>query len=224
MRTHGGKGSKQRPTDSKKFENNFDNIFRKTNENKAELLEEQVLDMSADLLESAKKLIDEVLEDVQEVEETPPLGLCVQQPTQDSKGNYGVAWRGCNNFGKAGEFMNVFGQQTLTKPTLPGYGLGALRIDLIEEELDELKEAIVDQDIVEIADALTDILYVVYGAGHAFGIDLDKCYAEVHRSNMTKLDDDGKPLFREDGKVMKSSSYEPPNLSKIILGDINDAV
>ena len=81
MRTHGGKGSKQRPTDSKKFENNFDNIFRKTNENKAELLEEQVLDMSADLLESAKKLIDEVLEDVQEVEETPPLGLCVQQPT-----------------------------------------------------------------------------------------------------------------------------------------------
>lgn len=224
MRTHGGKGSKQRPTDSEKFENNFDNIFRKTNENKAELLEEQVLDMSADLLESAKKLIDEVLEDVQEVEETPPLGLCVQQPTQDSKGNYGVAWRGCNNFGKAGEFMNVFGQQTLTKPTLPGYGLGALRIDLIEEELDELKEAIVDQDIVEIADALTDILYVVYGAGHAFGIDLDKCYAEVHRSNMTKLDEDGKPLFREDGKVMKSSSYEPPNLSKIILGDINDAV
>jgi len=224
MRTHGGKGSKQRPTDSEKFENNFDNIFRKTNENKAELLEEQVLDMSADLLESAKKLIDEVLEDVQEVEETPPLGLCVQQPTMDSKGNYGVAWRGCNNFGKAGEFMNVFGQETLTKPTLPGYGLGALRIDLIEEELDELKEAIVDQDIVEIADALTDILYVVYGAGHAFGIDLDKCYAEVHRSNMTKLDEDGKPLFREDGKVMKSSSYEPPNLSKIILGDINDAV
>ena len=224
MRTHGGKGSKQRPTDSKKFENNFDNIFRKTNENKAELLEEQVLDMSADLLESAKKLIDEVLEDLQEVEETPPLGLHHQQPTQDSKGNYGVAWRGCNNFGKAGEFMNVFGQQTLTKPTLPGYGLGALRIDLIEEELDELKEAIVDQDIVEIADALTDILYVVYGAGHAFGIDLDKCYAEVHRSNMTKLDEDGKPLFREDGKVMKSSSYEPPNLSKIILGDINDAV
>jgi len=223
MRTHGGKGSKQRPTDSKKFENNFDNIFRKTNENKAELLEEQVLDMSADLLESAKKLIDEVLEDT-EVRETPPLGLCVQQPTMDSKGNYGVAWRGCNNFGKAGEFMNVFGQQTLTKPTLPGYGLGALRIDLIEEELDELKEAIVDQDIVEIADALTDILYVVYGAGHAFGIDLDKCYAEVHRSNMTKLDEDGKPLFREDGKVMKSSSYEPPNLSKIILGDINDAV
>ena len=81
MRTHGGKGSKQRPTDSKKFENNFDNIFRKTNENKAELLEEQVLDMSADLLESAKKLIDEVLEDVQEVEETPPLGLHHQQPT-----------------------------------------------------------------------------------------------------------------------------------------------
>jgi len=203
MRTHGGKGSKQRPTDSKKFENNYDAIFGN---------------------KSAPNTEVEVEVEEAEVRETPPLGLHHQQPTQDSKGNYGVAWRGCNNFGKAGEFMNVFGQQTLTKPTLPGYGLGALRIDLIEEELDELKEAIVDQDIVEIADALTDILYVVYGAGHAFGIDLDKCYAEVHRSNMTKLDEDGKPLFREDGKVMKSSSYEPPNLSKIILGDINDAV
>jgi len=227
MRTHGGKGSKQRPTDSEKFENNYDNIFRKSNDNKVDLLEEQVLDMSADLLESAKKLIDEVLndvEEVQEVEETPPLGLCVQQPTMDSKGNYGVAWRGCNNFGKAGEFMNVFGQQTLTKPTLPNFDLAALRLDLIQEEVDELREGLANQDIVEIADALTDILYVVYGAGHAFGIDLDKCYAEVHRSNMTKLDEDGKPLFREDGKVMKSSSYEPPNLSKIILGDINDAV
>ena len=218
MRTHGGKGSKQRPTDSEKFENNYDNIFRKTNENKADLLEEQVLDMSADLLDSAKKLIDEVLNDV-EKEETPPLGLHVQRPTMDSKGNYDVKWVGCNNFGKAGEFMKVFGQQTLTRPTLPGYGLGALRIDLIEEELDELKEAIVNQDIVEIADALTDILYVTYGAGHAFGIDLDKCYNEVHRSNMTKLDEDGNPLFREDGKVMKSSSYEPPNLTKIILGE-----
>jgi len=205
MRTHGGKGSKQRPTDSEKFENNYDAIFG--NKRKTTPLPEV-----------------EVEVEEAEVSETPPLGLCVQQPTMDSKGNYGVAWRGCNNFGKAGEFMNVFGQETLTKPTLPNFDLAALRLDLIQEEVDELREGLANQDIVEIADALTDILYVVYGAGHAFGIDLDKCYAEVHRSNMTKLDEDGKPLFREDGKVMKSSSYEPPNLSKIILGDINDAV
>ena len=117
--------------------------------------------------------------------------------------------------------MQIFGQETLTRPTVPGYGLGALRIDLIEEELDELKEAIVAQDIVEIADALTDILYVTYGAGHAFGIDLDACYNEVHRSNLTKLDEDGKPLYREDGKVMKSNRYEEPNLTRIILGEQN---
>jgi len=205
MRTHGGKGSKQRPTDSEKFENNYDAIFG----NKSKTTPPPEVEVE----------VEEA-----EVSETPPLGLCVQQPTMDSKGNYGVAWRGCNNFGKAGEFMNVFGQQTLTKPTLPNFDLAALRLDLIQEEVDELREGLENQDIVEIADALTDILYVVYGAGHAFGIDLDKCYAEVHRSNMTKLDEDGKPLFREDGKVMKSSSYEPPNLSKIILGDINDAV
>jgi predicted HAD superfamily Cof-like phosphohydrolase len=224
MRTHGGKGSKQRPTDSEKFDTNFDNIFRKSNDNKADLLEEKVLDMSSDLLDSAKKLIDEVLEDTPwteepEVEATPPLGLHTQRPTMDSKGNYGVNWVGCNNFGKAGEFMNVFGQETLTRPTLPSFDLAGLRLDLIQEEVDELREGLANQDIVEIADALTDILYVVYGAGHAFGIDLDKCYQEVHRSNMTKLDADGKPLFREDGKVMKSDSYEPPNLTKIILGE-----
>ena len=205
MRTHGGKGSKQRPTDSEKFENNYDAIFG----NKSKTTPPPEVEVE----------VEEA-----EVSETPPLGLHHQQPTQDSKGNYGVAWRGCNNFGKAGEFMNVFGQETLTKPTLPNFDLAALRLDLIQEEVDELREGLANQDIVEIADALTDILYVVYGAGHAFGIDLDKCYAEVHRSNMTKLDEDGKPLFREDGKVMKSSSYEPPNLSKIILGDINDAV
>jgi len=218
---HGGKGDKNRTQDKTKYENNFDNIFRKSNDNKADLLEEKVLDMSSDLLDSAKKLIDEVLSDVEEaqVEETPPLGLHAQRPTMDSKGNYGVNWVGCNNFGKAGEFMKVFGQETLTRPTLPSWELAALRLDLIQEEVDELKEGLANQDIVEIADALTDILYVVYGAGHAFGIDLDKCYNEVHRSNMTKLDADGKPLFREDGKVMKSESYEPPNLTKIILGE-----
>ena len=194
MRTHGGKGSKQRPTDSKKFENNYDAIFR-NNTTPATPTEEA------------------------QVEETPPLGLHSQRPVMDSKGNYLVKWVGCNNFGKAGEFMNVFGQETLTRPTLPNFDLAGLRLDLIQEEVDELREGLANQDIVEIADALTDILYVVYGAGHAFGIDLDKCYQEVHRSNMTKLDADGNPLFREDGKVMKSDSYEPPNLTKIILGE-----
>jgi predicted HAD superfamily Cof-like phosphohydrolase len=221
---HGGKGDKNRTKDKDQYANNFDNIFRKSNENKADLLEERMLDMSSDLMDQAKKMLDEVLNDVKEVEETPPLGLHVQRPTMDSKGNYSVEWVGCNNFGKAGEFMNVFGQETLTRPTLPNSDLAGLRLDLIQEEVDELREGLANQDIVEIADALTDILYVVYGAGHAFGIDLDKCYQEVHRSNMTKLDADGKPLFREDGKVMKSDSYEPPNLTKIILGDINDAV
>ena len=231
---HGGKGDKNRTQDKTKYENNFDNIFRKSNDNKADLLQEKVLDMSSDLLDSAKKLIDEALEEKPDgdfwteeqtecitelVEATPPLGISVQTPAMDSKGNYYVTWRGCNNFGKAGEFMNVFGQETLTRPTLPSWELAALRLDLIQEEVDELKEGLAKQDIVEIADALTDILYVVYGAGHAFGIDLDKCYNEVHRSNMTKLDADGKPLFREDGKVMKSESYEPPNLTKIILGE-----
>lgn len=122
-----------------------------------------------------------------------------------------------SNFEKAGDFMEAFGQEVLDRPTIPGYGLGALRIDLIEEELEELKEAIVAQNIVEIADALTDILYVTYGAGHSFGIDLDDCYQEVHRSNMTKLGEDGRPIYRADGKVMKGPNYEPPNLVQFIL-------
>lgn len=125
------------------------------------------------------------------------------------------------NFECVGDFMQVFGQEVLDKPTLPNKGLAKLRVDLIIEELEELREALLEGDIVETADALTDILYVTYGAGHAFGIDLDACLQEVHRSNMTKLDTNGKPLYREDGKVMKGPGYEKPQLAKLILESIN---
>ena len=118
---------------------------------------------------------------------------------------------------KVRDFMLTFGQAVETKAGFPDPTTLDLRLSLIEEEVDELKEAIADFDIVEVADALTDILYVVYGAGHAFGIDLDACFAEVHRSNMSKLDANGKVLRREDGKVMKSDLYTPPNLRDIVL-------
>ena len=120
------------------------------------------------------------------------------------------------NFNKVWQFMHSFGQDTLMKPTLPNDDLADLRVDLIQEEVDELQEALMKKDIVEIADALTDILYVTYGAGHAFGIDLDTCFTEVHRSNMSKLGIDGKPIYREDGKVLKGRGYTPPQLAKII--------
>jgi len=120
------------------------------------------------------------------------------------------------NFNKVWHFMYSFGQETLAKPTLPNDDLAELRVDLIQEEVDELQEALAAKDIVEIADALTDILYVTYGAGHAFGIDLDTCFTEVHRSNMSKLGIDGKPIYREDGKVLKGRGYTPPQLAKII--------
>ena len=116
--------------------------------------------------------------------------------------------------------MHSFGQETLSRPTLPDVDLAELRLDLIQEELDELAQAIIDQDIVEIADTLTDILYVTYGAGHAFGIDLDTCFTEVHRSNMSKLGIDGKPIYRHDGKVLKGRGYTPPQLAKIIQAKI----
>ena len=125
-----------------------------------------------------------------------------------------------SNFNKVWHFMHSFGQETLAKPTLPHVDLAELRLDLIQEEVDELATAIIDQDIVEIADALTDILYVTYGAGHAFGIDLDTCFTEVHRSNMSKLGVDGKPIYREDGKVLKGRGYTPPQLAKIIQSKI----
>ena len=116
------------------------------------------------------------------------------------------------NFEKAKQFMKIFGQEVKENPALPESNLADLRVELIEEELDELKEGLENQDLVEIADALTDILYVVYGAGAAFGIDLDACYQEVHRSNLSKLGDDGKPMYREDGKVMKGPTYSEPDL------------
>ena len=116
------------------------------------------------------------------------------------------------NFEKAGDFMEAFGQEVRYIPIIPAVSEMALRLDLIEEEVQELREGMGKASLLEIADALTDILYVVYGAGHTFGIDLDECYNEVHRSNMTKLGEDGRPMYRPDGKVMKGPNYEEPNL------------
>ena len=120
------------------------------------------------------------------------------------------------NFEKVEEFMTTFGQEVKTKPEFPGADTVALRYDLIKEELQELFEAMGEKDIVEVADALTDILYVTYGAGHAFGIDLDACFDEVQRSNMSKLGADGKPIYRDDGKVLKGPNYFEPDLTKFV--------
>ena len=117
-----------------------------------------------------------------------------------------------SNFEKVGDFMEAFGQEVLYVPTLPDFNLGALRLDLIEEEVQELRDGLGKSSLLEVADALTDILYVVYGAGHSLGIDLDDCFNEVHRSNMTKLGEDGRPMYRDDGKVMKGPNYEEPFL------------
>ena len=120
------------------------------------------------------------------------------------------------NFEKVGLFMKKFNQEVKTSSGLSSEKINLLRISLISEELDELKKAISDNNIVEIADALTDILYVTYGAGHAFGINLDKCFNEVQESNMSKLDQDGKPIFNEHGKVMKGPNYFKPNIKAIL--------
>ena len=120
------------------------------------------------------------------------------------------------NFDKVGIFMKTFKQEVKDKPSLSTEKINQLRLSLINEELDELKEAIKNRDLTEIADALTDILYVTYGAGHAFGLNLDKCFDEVQNSNMSKLGEDGKPIFNEFGKVMKGPKYFKPNLSKFI--------
>ena len=120
------------------------------------------------------------------------------------------------NFEKVGLFMKTFGQEVKTKAELSNNKINELRISLINEELEELKKAIKDNDILEVADALTDILYVAYGAGHAFGINLDKCFNEVQESNMSKLDSNGKPIYNESGKVMKGPNYFKPNLSKFL--------
>jgi len=112
--------------------------------------------------------------------------------------------------------MKTFGQEVKSKPSLSDNKINALRISLIEEELNELKEAIKNNDLIEAADALTDILYVTYGAGHAFGVDLDKCFNEIQKSNMSKIGENGKPIYNEDGKVMKGPNYFKPDLSKFV--------
>ena len=121
-----------------------------------------------------------------------------------------------SNFQSVKKFMQTFGQEVKDKTEFPKEKIVELRYDLIKEELDELNQAIKDKDIKEVADALTDILYVTYGAGHAFGIDLDKCFEEVQRSNMSKLGSDGKPIYNESGKVMKGSNYFKPDLNKFL--------
>jgi predicted HAD superfamily Cof-like phosphohydrolase len=120
------------------------------------------------------------------------------------------------NFDNVKKFMQTFGQEVRTKASFPDDKKVKLRVDLISEELSELKEAINNKDIKEVADALTDILYVTYGAGHAFGINLDKCFTEVQKSNMSKLGPDGKPIYNEQGKVLKGPDYFKPNLNKFV--------
>ena len=120
------------------------------------------------------------------------------------------------NFDKVGNFMKTFGQEVKTEPSFSSDKINKLRLDLIKEELSELTEAMNNKDLLEVADALTDILYVTYGAGHAFGINLDKCFEEVQNSNMSKLGEDGKPIYNEHGKVMKGPNYFKPDLSKFV--------
>ena len=121
-----------------------------------------------------------------------------------------------SNFSKVGVFMKTFGQEVKDKPSFSTDKINKLRLDLIKEELSELTEAMNNKDLLEVADALTDILYVTYGAGHAFGINLDKCFEEVQNSNMSKLDENGKPIYNEHGKVMKGPNYFKPDLSKFV--------
>lgn len=120
------------------------------------------------------------------------------------------------NFDKVGIFMKTFGQEVKNNPAFSSEKINNLRYDLIKEELAELKDAMEKKDLLEVADALTDILYVTYGAGHAFGINLDKCFEEVQNSNMSKLDQNGKPIYNESGKVMKGPNYFKPDLSKFV--------
>ena len=121
-----------------------------------------------------------------------------------------------SNSNKVKIFMETFGQEVKTKPSFSTNKINSLRYDLIKEELEELKEAMENKDLLEVADALTDILYVTYGAGHAFGINLDKCFEEVQNSNMSKLGEDGKPIYNESGKVMKGPKYFKPDLTKFV--------
>ena len=122
-----------------------------------------------------------------------------------------------SNFNKVKAFMETFGQEVKTNPSFSTDKINSLRYDLIKEELEELKVAMENKDLLEVADALTDILYVTYGAGHAFGIDLDKCFEEVQNSNMSKLDNKNKPIYSEAGKVMKGPNYFKPDLKKFLI-------
>ncbi len=121
------------------------------------------------------------------------------------------------NFEKVGKFMKTFGQEVKSKSSLSSEKINSLRVSLIEEELEELKQAIREKNLLEVADALTDLLYVTYGAGHAFGINLDKCFDEVQKSNMSKLGLDGKPIYSDKGKVLKGPKYFKPNLSHFLV-------
>ena len=121
-----------------------------------------------------------------------------------------------SNFISVKKFMETFGQEVKSKAAFPSEKISKLRYDLIKEELDEFREALNDKNLKEVADSLTDILYVTYGAGHAFGINLDQCFDEVQNSNMSKLDENGKPIYNEDGKVMKGPNYFKPDLSKFV--------
>ena len=121
-----------------------------------------------------------------------------------------------SNFNKVKIFMETFGQEVKNEPSFSSKKINDLRYELIREELEEFKDALKNKDILEVADALTDILYVTYGAGHAFGIDLDKCFEEVQQSNMSKLDEKGKPVYNESGKVMKGPGYFKPDLTKFV--------
>ena len=118
-----------------------------------------------------------------------------------------------SNFERVREFMTTFGQEVKTSPEFPSEDIQKLRVELIDEEFKELQES---DNLVDIADALTDLLVVIYGAGHAYGIDLDACFKEVHRSNMSKLGKDGKPIYREDGKVLKGPNYSEPDLDAVL--------
>jgi len=122
----------------------------------------------------------------------------------------------CSNFELVGDFMESMDQDVQIRPSFPEDSVQKLRLDLIEEELEELQYAIDNQNMVDTADALTDLLYVVYGAGHAFGIDLDDCFKEVHQSNLSKLGPDFRPIKREDGKVLKPDTYFPPDLKTVL--------
>ena len=201
-----GKGSKQRPVadqNKSEFAENWDRIFNKV----ASAAEDAANVMSG---------TDPVIENYD-----PEAYLNRYDASRIPEGIRSVevdTLFESTNFELAGDFMNAFGQEVLTEPTCPSPELAKLRLELIREEVEELNVGIEGMDIVEIADALTDILYVVYGAGHAFGIDLDECYHEVHRSNMSKLGEDGKPIYRDDGKVLKGPNYFHPNLKDILDG------